>query len=758
MPAKKPTPFVALRHAENWVSEQLRLVDEDETVFLAQVMKTTEKTGQGLLHCRADFLGIEVLSFVPLVHNCPKLMLGELAFNYLERIRSILCALRAENQGREEEDFDFGIWGVQWHPPRRSKMNMPSGTELVTGRWQVLGEDALYLPGERREYLVLWLVQLDNNKTPHAFQKIVTVTGIARNTKTQLKIRVGDIFQATFWAVQDTLYPIGQIEPDAISYGANIIPAGTRLDTFYKSPLCFGVPKPGDWARIIILQDVVFGRVGDIPVLYDPIQNSGALPLDTLSFSALAPLANRRLHKVVVSWNGFYATILRANTSHGPWFSTPKRMSGQLVHYLSPEVTEEAINCPAHIPIHGQVSAISCSAVRADTVSHEIRLILARMWNLHGGNFWWLGIRYLMDRAGVSVFLDDLQKYPLVSNRKPFSLASDVAWKQDYAWYQDALTSADKSFFILADVNFLAIQNIRRLRAVDKQAAYAETRILMNQGGTVGECWTPPLINAFRLALTQEDLPFLRSILGAIDSPRWRKEFAGLLASCPGSPSYEARRRAAAEFLQASRTTSAQGPTSETEIDLFARFGGFTFDDLCPYWPLTSADLIHLTKEWPTLTRPLAMVALESKDIMLAVNCLETAGYLQWPNQAEYVSLHFLAWTKHIAGESVAQDFIEKSFIPGRSNIGWPRDMQYNFLRPFSSNFSRFFVNFYFGDQSNDVETIRKIFETIGWDSGTLLLLFGDAIRPFISKMSFGANRLAFAIMELADALAGSAP
>lgn len=36
MPVKKPTPFVALRRAEDWVSEQISLVgDEDGLSFAA---------------------------------------------------------------------------------------------------------------------------------------------------------------------------------------------------------------------------------------------------------------------------------------------------------------------------------------------------------------------------------------------------------------------------------------------------------------------------------------------------------------------------------------------------------------------------------------------------------------------------------------------------------------------------------------------------------------------------------------------------
>ncbi|WP_165760081.1 hypothetical protein [Acetobacter cibinongensis] len=757
MPVKKPTPFIALRRAEDWVSEQTRLVGDDKTVFLSQVSQKTETAGQGLLHCRGDLLGAEVLSFAPLVLSCPQFLLGELALNYLERIRVIISELRAENQGREEKDFDFGAWGTQWHPPRQSKTALPPGSEKVTGRWQVLGEDILYLPGgavrgSQRARSVLWLVQLDNDTdVSHTFWKVFTLTGIARNTKIRLDARVGDIFQATFWATQDdVLYPVDQIERDTISYGPDLNLTGNRLATLFKPPITFELPRPGNGERLIILRDVAFGCIGNVPVLCDPIQNCSALPLATSSFFDLAPLANMRLRKVVASWNGFYATILRASTPHGPWLSKSQRMCWYFAGDFIPEA--EATKLPAHIPIEGQASAISCAETRADTLPLEIRLKLARIWYLGSLYFWWPGIRSLMDRVGVSPHRDDLRKYPLVSKNKPFSLVSDTAWNRDYIAYKDA-TEVYVSFNVFADPHFLTIQKIRQLRFIDKQAAYAATLDLMRQGGMRGDCWTPALINAFHLELTKDELPFLKSILGSIGDLRWRKEVEGLISFCPSSPSYEARRRAAAKLLQEAQTISAQEQVSEKEADLFFCFGGFTFDDLCPDKSLTKADLTRLVNEWPILTRPLVMVALESKDITLAANLLEAAGMFMWPDDARQVSLQFMTWTRQPAGEQVAQEFIEKSFIPGRSKLGRFYNEQYIFLEPFSSNFSQTFVRFYFGDEDSDVETLTQRFAMIPCGHADLFLLFGDAIRPFITKMGFGSTRLAFALMELADTL-----
>jgi len=775
MPTKKPTPYEAIERVEEWISEQIRLLDADETAFLSQVSLKTDTAGQSLLHCRGDLLGIEVLNFAPLVIDSPPFLLRILALNYLGRIRGIVSRLRTENQDREESEFDFGAWGIQWYPPRRSKKAFPPGCEMVSGHWQVLGEDFLYLPGGAvrggaRARSVLWLRRFgDEPDVVHDFKKVITLSGIARNTKIRLDLKVGDVFYAPFCEMQGgVMYPVDQIERDSIVYEPELTLAGDRIADLDKSLNCDELLKPGNTERLIILRDVTFGRIGSAPVLYDSSEINKTVPLAKSSFSDLAPLANMHLDKVVASWNGFYATILRASTPHGPWLYTPKRVCWYFPPPHQQLMREES---PLHMHATRHVESISCPEVRVNTASPEIRLKLTRIWDLNGLYFWWSGIRFYMDRANVFAHDEDLVKYPLAENRKPFSLTSDIAWERDYAWYETTYR-VQPSFRNFGYRNFPVVQKIRRLRSVNKKAGYVSALELMDEGDTYGCCWDPGLVNAFHIELTSDDLPFLQSVLDNIDNYRMHQESLGpyyfgpnsltykarlrvasLISFCPGSPAYDARLRVASRILQDPQSISVLERASVTEEDLFSLFGGFTFNELCQDRPLKNNALTELVKEWPLLSGPLAMVALESEEISLAVDLIEAADRLNWPDDPIDVSSNFMSWTRQRTGEVVIQRFIEKSFIPGRSKLGRSRTHLYNFLEPFSYDFSQMFIDFYLGDQNVDAETLTQRFAILPWGYADSVLLFGEAIRPFIAKLSYGSARLAHAMMDLIDAL-----
>lgn len=772
MTTRKSTPYEALYLVEAWISEQTRLFGADQTAFLSQVSQKTDAVGQSLLYCRGDLLGIDVLNFAPLVIASPPFLLRELALNYLERIQGIVGRLRTENQDRDDNEFDFGAWGIQWHPPRRSKKGIPPGCEMVNGRWQVLGEDFLYLPGGggARARSVLWLVKIgDETDVVRKFKKVITLTGIARNTKIRLNLKVGDVFCAPFYETQSgVMYPVNQIERDSIVYEPELTLAGDRIADLDKTLDCAELPKLGNTERLIILRDVTFGRIGHDPVLYDSLDIDSIVPLANSSFSDLAPLANMHLDKVVASWNGFYATVLRASTSHGAWLYTPKRVCW---YFPPPNQNTMREEIPPHMHTTRYVEAISCPEVRVDTVSPEIRLILTRLWDLNGRYFWWPGIRFYMDRANVSAHEDDLRKYPLVESRKSFSLISDIAWDRDYRLYETA-SRVQPDLMSFGYLNFLVVQKIRRLRSVNKQTGHVAALKLMDKGNTYARCWDPGLVNAFHIELTSDDLPFLQRVLASIDDYRMRQEALGpyyfgpnsltyearlrvasLISFCPGSPTYESRLRVASRILQYAPSISAQERDSVKEENLFSLFGGFTFSELCPDTPLKNNALTELVKEWPLLSGPLAMVALESEDIDLAVSLLETADRLTWPDDAIEVSSSFMSWTRQRVGEETTQKFIEKSFLPGRSKLGRFRSQLYIFLEPFSYDFSQMFVDFYLGDENVDVETLTQRFAILPWGYADTVLLFGEAIRPFIAKLSYGSTRLACAMMDLIDAL-----
>ncbi|WP_332337776.1 hypothetical protein [Asaia spathodeae] len=755
MPAKRATPYEALNRTGEWISQQLEMVGKDEVAFLAQISSSTEEVGQGLLHSRGDLIGLEVLSFLPLVHSCPRPLLSAFVLSYLTRIRTILSSLNARN--RDGADFDFGVWGTQWYSLRRFFKAPPVGFKLVTGRWKLLGVDVLHIPGGGnrggvRERAIFWLQWLDaNSDDAPVFWRIDAVRGVPRNTKIWLDLRVADVFPATFWATQDgVLYPVESIDPETISYGPDPVLPGVRLAGFLNSlPICEKF-LPGGGERLIILRDVVFGLMDDEPVLYDPHEGSGFLPLATSSFVDLAALANVPLLQAVLIWNGFYATLLQASTEHGPWLSTPKRVGWS--RRLGPLLNGEAGALRDDSPREGRIRAVPVSESWPDAAPVDVRLKLARIVDLSGYYLWWRGVRAMTDLAGFSVCGEDLRGCRLVDSR-PFSLVSERAWDRDYRMFTAAL-DIGAGYGVFITRYFVEIQKIRWLRFTNKKGAYDATRAVM-QHPYPGDSYIPPtLFNAFHLGLAEDDYPLLQNLIEDVNEPHWRREVRIIISYCPGSPEYIARCRNASAILYIARMTLEDEPTTERKPDLFACFGGFTFNDLHQSWPLTKTTLARLAKKWPSLMKPLAMVALESDDISLAVKILEAAGACTWPDDARDVALHFLDWTKKKESEEIAQKFIESSYVPRKSTLGKFDHYKYIFSKPFSQDFSQRFLQSYVGNPSGDLEAMRRQFPMLLHNTAYAFLLFGDAVRPYLAGMNYGANRTTFTLIELAETLA----